>query len=203
MARSGKNCKFSELKVLRNAISFHLCNEMESLWKIYWVSNGSTVICDIRLPRSDRNYVASMLMNPPVSITIGTKWWVLLRQKYLFILFVAALMAAAPAHSVVSTMWEAAYVSVTVTSQASGLPRTHGISVAPSGRFPSVRDRPIGSLVARMWPFVTARQMRSFNWECRMCLGELFLQERPFNPLASTALPQIHVWGWHVVDPNH
>ena len=34
--------------------------------------------------------------------------------------------------------WEAAYVSVTVTSQASDLPRTHGFSVALSGRFPSL-----------------------------------------------------------------
>ena len=40
-------------------------------------------------------------------------------------------------------MWKAAYVSFTVTTQASGLPRTHGISVVPSWRFPSVRDRPI------------------------------------------------------------
>ena len=66
MTRCGKNCNFSELNVLRNAISFPLCNEMESLWKRYWVSNGSMVICDIHLPRSDRISVASMLMNPPV-----------------------------------------------------------------------------------------------------------------------------------------
>ena len=92
--------------------------------------------------------MASMLIDPPVSIAVDTKWCVLLRQEYLLTLFDTALVAAAPAHSAVSTMWEAAYVSVTVTSQASGLPRTHGISVAPSGRFPPVPDRTIGSLVA-------------------------------------------------------
>ena len=75
----------------------------------------------------------------------------------------------------------------------SGLPRMHGISVAPSGRFPSVRDRSIGSLVAGIWAFLTARQMMSFNCECRMCLVELFVQERPCSPLASTAVLQIHV----------
>ena len=82
-----------------------------------------------------------------------------------------------------------------------GLPRTHGISVAPDGRFPSVRDRPIGSLVAGMWPFFKARQMRS-STASDDGRGELFLQERPWIPLASTAVPQIQVWGWHVVDPN-
>ena len=97
MARCGKNCNFSELKVLRNAISFPHCNEMESLWKRYWVANGSLLICDIRLPRSDRNSVTSMLMDPTVSIAIGAKWCVLLRQEYLFILFADALVAAASA----------------------------------------------------------------------------------------------------------
>ena len=59
------------------------------------------VIQDIRLSRSDRNSVALMLMDPPVSIAIGTNWWVLLTQKYLFILFDVALVTAASAHSAV------------------------------------------------------------------------------------------------------
>ena len=48
------------------------------------------------------------------------------------------------------------YVYVMVTFQASGLMHTHGISVAPSGRFRFVRDRPIGSLVAGIWAFFTS-----------------------------------------------
>ena len=65
------------------------------------------------------------------------------------VLLVAALFAAAPAAlPAVSPMWDAAYVSGTVTSQARGLPRFQGIRVASSGHFPSDRERPIGSLVA-------------------------------------------------------
>ena len=35
-------------------------------------------------------------------------------------------------------------------SQASGFPRDHGMSVAPFGRFPSVRDSLTGSLATRI-----------------------------------------------------
>ena len=70
--------------------SIIIINAVERLWKRYRVfSHGFMVICDVRLPRSDRNSVASMLMDPPFSIAIGTKWCVLLRQEYLFILFAA------------------------------------------------------------------------------------------------------------------
>ena len=41
---------------------------------------------------------------------------------------------------------ESANVSGTFTSQARGISRAHGLSVAPSGRFPSVLDKPAGSL---------------------------------------------------------
>ena len=137
------------------------------------------IACDIRLPRSDRNSVASMLLDP-VSIAIGTKWCAAEAGIFVYLVrrrWCTAVLRRcswhqliAPAHSAVSTIWKAAYVSVTVTSQASGLPRTHGISVAPSGRFSSVRDRPICFLFTWIWVFFTASQMRSFNCECRMCL---------------------------------
>ena len=42
--------------------------------------------------------------------------------------------------------WDTANVSETVTFQASGLPRDHGVSVALSGRFSSVLVKPTGSL---------------------------------------------------------
>ena len=41
---------------------------------------------------------------------------------------------------------ESANVSGTVTSQASGLDCDHEMSVTPSGRFPSVLDKPVGCL---------------------------------------------------------
>ena len=58
----------------------------------------------------------------------------------------AARFAAAPAITDVSFRCESMNVSGTVTSQACGLPCDHEMSVAPSGRFPSVLDEPAGSL---------------------------------------------------------
>ena len=86
------------------------------------------------------------------------------------------LFPAAPALSAVSTRWDVAYVSGTVTSHARGFPRFQGIKVAPSGLFPSIRERPIGSLVAGIWALLTALQIRSLSWECLACLGPLFRQ---------------------------
>ena len=53
---------------------------------------------------------------------------------------------AAPAITEMSFRCESANVSRTVTSQAIGLPCDYGMGVAPSGRFPSVLDKPAGSL---------------------------------------------------------
>jgi len=39
-----------------------------------------------------------------------------------------------------------ALVQTTVTAQTAGLPARHGMSVMPSGRFPSVRLKPAGSM---------------------------------------------------------
>ena len=54
--------------------------------------------------------------------------------------------SAAPMITEVSFRCESANVSGTVTSQASGLPRDHELSVSPSRGFPSVLDKPAGSL---------------------------------------------------------
>ena len=89
-----------------------------------------------------------------------------------------------------------------MTSHASGLPHVQGMSVAPSGLFPSVRDKPTGSLVARIWAFLMALHIRSFSCEWGMFRGPLFLQDRPCNPLASTWVPQMQVCGWYIVDQS-
>ena len=91
------------------------------------------------------NFKASQFQGPLVSMAIGTKWCVVARVLYFAVLVVAALFAAAPALPAVSPMWDAAYVSGTVTSQARGFPRFQGIRVAPSGLFSSDRESPIGS----------------------------------------------------------
>ena len=78
-----------------------------------------------------------------VSIAMGSnKYWPSMLE-YLSSLRAAASSAsrAAPA------TYESANGQVTVTSQHSALPLCHGTSVRPSGRFPSVRNSPVGSLV--------------------------------------------------------
>ena len=58
----------------------------------------------------------------------------------------AARFAAASAITEVPFRYKSANVSGTVTSQASGLPCDHGMSVAPSEHFPFVFDTHAGSL---------------------------------------------------------
>ena len=66
------------------------------------------------------------------------------RYAYFVTLLSAAVSAAAHDWIAELRTCDCANVSGTVTSQAKGLPRDHGIRVAPSGLFPSV-DKPIGS----------------------------------------------------------
>ena len=101
-----------------------------------------------------------------------------------------------------SKMRYAAYVLGTVTSHARGFPRFQGIKVAPSGLFPSIRERSIGSLVGGIWALLTALQIRSLSLECLACLGPLFRHDRPWSPLASTIVPQMHMCGWQVIQPS-
>ena len=79
---------------------------MEILWNRYYVSRGSRVTSVILLPRSATSSAASLFHGPPVSIAIGTKWCVAVRQAYFVDLLTAAFVAAAPAFSVVSAMWD-------------------------------------------------------------------------------------------------
>jgi len=59
---------------------------------------------------------------------------VLANLEYLSILFCAVCLAAAPGLVAVLPMWDSAYVSGTVTSQAIGFSLAHGKRVVPSGR---------------------------------------------------------------------
>ena len=97
---------YSVLKVFRNAFSFPLCKIMEILWNRYFVSRGSRMTCVILLPRSAKKSAASLFHGPPVSMAIGTKWCVDVRQAYFVDLLTAAFVAAAPAFSAVSAMWD-------------------------------------------------------------------------------------------------
>ena len=70
------------------------------------------------------------------------------RATYFVVLLTAAFSAAAQAVVEVSSRCDAAYVSATVTFQASGLSRVHETRVAPSGLLSSALDSPMGSLLA-------------------------------------------------------
>ena len=73
----------------------------------------------------------------------------------------AAASVAEPAQEDVMLKYEAATVSVTVTSHAAQRPFRHGMSVRPSGRFPSVLRRPCGFLMAGNPAFNSERHIKS------------------------------------------
>ena len=111
------------------------------------------------LPISCTISMASLFQAPDVSTAIGTNVCVVM-DMYLVVLKVAAWFAEAPASTAASLRWHSANVSATVTSQIIGFPRDHGMSVAPSGRFPSVRD-------SRQR--LMALHITSLSWACRCC----------------------------------
>ena len=63
--------------------------------------------------------------------------------------------------------YDCAVMLVTVTSHVTHLPLFHDINVTPSGRLPSVLNRPDGSLTAGISVFEWACQTRSFMLWCR------------------------------------
>jgi len=75
---------------------------------------------------------------------------------------VAATSAAERAHETLPLTFEAATVSVTVTSKVAQRPSCDGLSVSPSGRFPSDLRRPSGSLMEGNPDFDNERYIRSF-----------------------------------------
>ena len=75
----------------------------------------------------------------------------------------AAASETLPASNEVLLMYVAARVSTTVTSHVRHRPDCHGTSVIPFGLLPSVRSRPVGSLMAGMSAFLRALYIRSFS----------------------------------------
>src|SRR6218665_3913889 len=85
-------------------------------------------------------------------------------NAYLAVLRTAACSAAEPAEIAVCDkyMYDAAQVWTTVVSQAMYLPADQGMSVAPSGRLPSIRRRPDGSFMLGTSALCSKCQMISF-----------------------------------------
>ena len=67
------------------------------------------------------------------------------------------------------------------------------MSVSPSGRFPSVRERPTGSLLVGMLALTSARYIRSFSVLWRAVLPKPSRQEKLWDPETSTSEPQGHL----------
>jgi len=111
---------------------------MESRWKRKELSRRSSVLCVMRLPRSLRKSMPSLLIAATVSDATGTNKYDWASDEYLFVFLSAAAFAAAPGVWDVSCKYYRASVSLTVTSHVTHFPCFHGRSVTPSGRFPSV-----------------------------------------------------------------
>ena len=83
----------------------------------------------MRFPISCTSSIALSFPEPPVSMETGKKMCEFSKVLYLAHLLIAARSAAASACMAVSCMYESAYVSGTVTSQAKGLPLAEGIKL--------------------------------------------------------------------------
>src|SRR6266481_1072492 len=74
--------------------------------------------------------------------------------------------------------------------------------VAPSGRFPSLLEIPIGSLTQGISALCKALAMISFTSLCLALLPALFLHSRPCNPSSDTIEPQMQMCFSHILHPN-
>ena len=87
----------------------------------------------------------------PFQVPLFQNTWVLVSWSYLVALLLADRLAAVSVCLAELTTCASAYVSDTVTSQAKVLPLDHGRMVESSGRLPSCRIKPTGSLRAWIW----------------------------------------------------
>ena len=117
---------YSVTMVLWKETAFPLYRAMERRWKRNVVSRMSSVIVVIRLPNANLLCELNGHLMPCTSCFYG-KWVedVCAGQFGVFILFCAVFWAAAPGLVAVLPMWDSAYVSGTVTSQAIGFPLAH------------------------------------------------------------------------------
>ena len=111
--------------------------------------------------------------------------------EYFIILFAAALFAASPASPACDDVYcicESANVSTTVKSQASVFHLDQGISVSTSGRLPSLRRSPTGSLLDGVCVRKIALCIMPWICACLCCHAVLLRQEMQCNPPGSTII---------------
>jgi len=128
-------------------------------------------------------------------------------SEYFSSLRMAAASAAEPAHDALLLKYKAATVSVTVTSQVAQRPSCHGMSVNPSGHFPSDLRIPCGSLMEGNPPFDNERQITSFTkwWRCASTIK----RESPYCQLVhcrckcKVDTAQLPTWGQQLLSVHH
>jgi len=163
-----------------------------SRWRKKFVERGSPVLAAILPPSSEEREMASGPQPPRVSIANGANLYMVARPLYLEILFVSATDAADPAAKEDWRRCDWASVSGQVKSQIRQRPWDHGMSVAPSGLFPSPRNKPGGSNSTGTSTLRNARAIASFASEWRRWRPALLRQESPWWPSTSTFVPQMH-----------
>jgi len=114
----------------------------------------------------------------------------------------AAISAVDPTSQAAPSIYDAANGHETVTSQHSDLPLCQGMSVRPSGLFPSVRNKPTGSLVTGTPAEAKKHAIKSFSVWCLAVLPRALLQTKLCSPRASTNEPQRHWCGWQRSIPS-
>ena len=175
--------------MLRKTTELPVCSVTNIIWYRYVVSSSSLVIVVIRLPRSSKNSADCGHQAPFFRWRPGRRnAWQLERHTSLFL----------NGCLVVEVSWrcDAAYISETVTSQVSGLPRVHGTRVAPSGLLPSALDSPMCSLLSGICTFLSTRQLRSLSCEWRMWRGSILRQASPCKPLVFDCCATYACVGW-------
>jgi len=91
---------------------------------------------------------------------------------------------------------------VTVTSQHNDLPLCQGTNETPSGRFPSDRNNPAGSLVTETPTEAKLRATKSLIAWCLADLPGALLHTKLWRPRASTGEPQWQLCGTQRTNPS-
>src|SRR6218665_3283204 len=138
------------------------CTQMERHCRRKFLSRCYLETDEMRRPNFERNSAPSAFTGQRVSKAMGTNAWVAGNNAYLAVLRTPACSAAEPAEIAVCVKYDAAQVWTTVVSQAMYLPADQGMSVASSGRLPSIRRRPDGSFMLGTSALCSKCQMISF-----------------------------------------
>ena len=133
----------------------------------------------MRSPRAFKKVDAEDWVAPCVLNATGWNMCVAGRLAYLANFLLAAASAAPPADWNDKRTYESARVLTTVTSHVNGLPACQGMRVSPSGRLPSVRVKPKGSLVTGTPAAVMERAIASLMAWCLIILLGAFLHTKP------------------------